>query len=185
MCFRGSYQNFLQRVKEQHKDSEWWVESTFFFGPDHVSVGSLSKGLWLLHTRLLKRVYSQTHIAIVKPVLSGPVLGTVHFYQVGGTGGIWSEGGWGWAWKKKKMALKGGSKEFKFCSDGICNNANSQPAFLTFKRVQIFPGKHACPQTPCFMYMYSHTKVLHFFTAVSSILIPRVHALECRTMVEM
>ena len=44
----------------------------------------------------------------------------------------------------------------------------------------------ACPRTPYFMYyMYSHTKVLHFFIAVSSILIPRVHALECRTMVEM
>ena len=39
----------------------------------------------------------------------------------------------------EKMTLKGegGSKEFKFCSDGICNNANSQPecqkpAFLTY-----------------------------------------------------
>ena len=46
------------------------------------------------------------------------------------------------------------------------------------------PGE-ACPRTPYFMYMYSPTKVLHFYIAVSSILIPRVHALECRTMVEM
>ena len=35
---------------------------------------------------------------------------------------------------------------FKFCSYGICNNANSclpecqKPAFLTFRKVQIFPG---------------------------------------------
>ena len=55
---------------------------------------------------------------------------------------------------KKIMALKGGSKEkvlglrggggslrnsFKFCSDSICNNANSLPecqktAFLTFRK---------------------------------------------------
>ena len=61
-------------------------------------------------------------------------------------------GGWG---RHKKMALKGGSKEFKFCSDGICNNANSQPecqktAFLTFKKVQIVSGKHTLgPPTLC------------------------------------
>ena len=55
------------------------------------------------------------------------------------------------------MTLKGegGSKEFKFCSDGICNNANSQPecqkpAFLTFKKVLIVPRKHALgPPTLC------------------------------------
>ena len=58
------------------------------------------------------------------------------------------------------MALKGGSKEFKFCSDGICNNANSQPecqkpAFLTFKKVLIVPGKHVYVfsyQSPSFLY---------------------------------
>ena len=70
-----------------------------FFCPGHVSVGSLSKRLRVLHTRLLKRVYSQTHIAIVKPVLSGLSLGTVHFLS--GRRGWWDLAGGGGGGEKK------------------------------------------------------------------------------------
>ena len=75
-----------------------------------------------------------------------------------GRRGWWDLGGRG---GHKKMALKGGSKEFKFCSDGICNNANSQPecqktAFLTLKKVQIVSGKHALGPLLYVLYVFSY-----------------------------
>ena len=79
-------------------------------------------------------------------------LGTVHFLSGGGGGGsrlLGFDGGG----HEKNYGFKGGSKEkglglkgggslknsFKFCSDSICNNANSLPecqktAVLTFRK---------------------------------------------------
>ena len=156
MCCRGSYQNFLQRVKEQHKDSEWWVEITFFC-PDHVFVGKLSKWLWFLHTPLLKRVYSQTHIAIVKPVLSGPVLGTIHFLSV------WR--GW-WYLRRgggnEKMALKGGGvqKNSNFAVTAfvimqIANQNAKNQRFWHSKKFRLSQG--SMPSDPLlYVYVFSY-----------------------------
>ena len=54
--------------------------------------------------------------------------------------------------QKKNWGCKGGlTKFFKFCSDGICDNANNLPSSTRMpktsisdvQKVQIFPGKHA------------------------------------------
>ena len=59
--------------------------------------------------------------------------------------------------KEKIVFIKGGSPKisFKFCSDGICKKAKSQPecqnpAFLTFRGSSNFPGE-ACHRIPYFI----------------------------------